>query len=118
MGYTTTFTGVISIDPPLSSEETDKLNAELDQDLSRMNIGTRWCDWRVTPDGAGLKWNGSEKSYYMPEWLTSLIDRIFIPMGRTLNGEVEASGEDAGDHWGMRVKDNVLEIKKATISWD
>jgi hypothetical protein len=76
-----------------------------------------WCQWVPTDDGTAIEWNGAEKFYNSEEWMQYLIDHFIgqtpraksvLPfLGRhTLNGEIEAEGEERGDVWKLVVKDN------------
>lgn len=37
------------------------------------------CQWEPTEDGTAIKWNGEEKFYKSPEWMTYLIDTFLKP---------------------------------------
>lgn len=110
MGYTTTFTGEIAIEPPLSGTELVALREFLDDRYDYKTHPSIHCDWE-SPDGATIRWNGSEKSYAMPEWLKWLIENKL--QGHTLNGEMYAEGEEQGDRWMLIVEDNVVKVKQA-----
>ena len=56
-----------------------------------------YCDWELTEDHMHIKWNGTEKFYDYVEWLQIIIDKILLPHGLTLSGEVKFQGEDAKD---------------------
>ena len=74
-----------------------------------------WCQWKIV--GNRLKWDGIEKFYHYVEWLEYLIEHFFKHWGYTLNGEVLWEGEWREDMGKIIVKDNVVEIKKAKISY-
>lgn len=101
MGYTTTFIGKIKFDRPLDAEDSWEISDYIAD--SGDNI-----DWEVCDGGQALRWNGMEKSYFMPEKLENLIHKFFVPMGYALNGKMLAQGESPGDVWKLIVKDNVV----------
>lgn len=105
MGYTTDFSGSISIEPPLNQEEIDFLTkfsqtrrmdreagpyyAEPGDDMGQSNAGGvrdhnrppagqpgLWCHWVPTKDGKELEWDGGEKFYDSAEWMTYVIDHF------------------------------------------
>ena len=52
-----------------------------------------WLQWEIVDDY--IQWNGAEKFYGYTEWLIYLIEKIFQPLGYTLNGKIFFIGEDA-----------------------
>lgn len=149
MGYTTEFSGHITIDPPLSDKERDYLTRFSDSrrmdrargpyfiegsgyagqgrdpDIRDNNIPPPcqpglWCQWVPSDDGSRLEWNGAEKFYAAPEWMSYLRSH-FIATGAAkildpqhqgfwtphrMSGEIMAVGEDAGgDTWKLIVND-------------
>lgn len=124
MGYTTTFEGELEIFPLLTGPQTTELNRFCNERHSlRREEGPNasdnheasyapglHCDWET--DGASLRWNGSEKSYDMFEWVEVLNERFFKPWGCRLEGEVVATGQRAGDVWCIRAdKDGLRKIR-------
>lgn len=109
MGYSTQFTGTLTITPPLNPHEIDYLDRFSDvRHMNRTNgpyyIGRDeadvlngnqppagqpglWCDWSATPDGTGLHWTGAEKTYNTVEWVQYLIDH-FLKAGAAAAGQV------------------------------
>ena len=76
-----------------------------------------WCLWIPTNDGAAIEWNGGEKFYKAVHWMQYLIDHFIgsaphakkmlrFLQGHTLNGEIDACGEDPDDRWKLIVVDN------------
>lgn len=105
MGYSTEFTGTVSVDPPLNGPEMAYLrkfaqsrryqcsggpyHVETDGDWNRHSgctaINTNqepsgqpglWCKWEPTEDGTGIEWNGVEKFYDADAWMRYLIDHF------------------------------------------
>lgn len=117
MGYTTEFTGSVSINPPLQPEAVAFINKF--SDTRRMNrkkgpyycgkgfAGQShesdiidynepppgqpglWCQWNVSDDGCFISWNGAEKFYSAAEWMQYVID-YFIKPGCLALGHVAA----------------------------
>lgn len=88
-----------------------------------------WCQWVPTEDGAAIEWDGGEKFYDSVEWMAYLIEHFIgsapkakaqLPFlqAHTLNGVIEAQGEESGDIWRLIVKDNEVRAKKARIVYD
>lgn len=117
MGYTTTFEGHVTIDPPLNEHEREYINRfsqtrRMDRDKGPYyaNPGTDgvgqdheadirdynrppagqpglWCKWEVTEDGRAIQWSGAEKFYDSPEWMQYLIDH-FLKEGAVVQREL------------------------------
>ncbi|GAA1242145.1 hypothetical protein GCM10009665_36190 [Kitasatospora nipponensis] len=115
MGYTTTFTGQIAVEPPLNEQEnaylrkfagTRRMNRDngpyfvdgtgyagqgRDADIREYSEPSEgqpglWCQWEPTDDGAAIEWNRTEKFYDSPQWMTYLIDHFLKP-GAHAQGE-------------------------------
>ena len=71
-----------------------------------------WCQWRPTPDGAAIEWDGNEKFYDYTAWMQYIIDKFVIPSKRTANGVIEFQGEEMSDRGTITVKDNVVVEKQ------
>lgn len=76
-----------------------------------------WCEWEPTESGGAIRWSGAEKFYDYVEWLQYLIRNFLKPWGYVLNGEVEWQGEDNSDRGQIVVKDNVVKIPKAVVTY-
>jgi hypothetical protein len=66
-----------------------------------------WCQWTVGDDNDTIVWDGGEKFYNYEDWLAYIVANFLEPWGRTLNGEVEWSGEEHGDFGKIVVEDNI-----------
>lgn len=133
MGYSTDFTGNVTVTPPLNGPEMAFLR-KFAADDHRNQRGTPeygyYCSWVPTPDGLGIEWSGMEKFYAADEWMQFLID-TFLKPGATLqaaladgtatdpmyqhftfdhivSGRIEAQGHDADDRWTLAVEDNIV----------
>lgn len=76
---------------------------------------TSYCQWVVTEDGSFVEWDGNEKFYEAMDWMQYIIDNFLglnpaanldFSKGHTLNGQIEAQGEEEEDQWSLVVKDN------------
>jgi hypothetical protein len=112
MGYTTDFTGVVAIVPPLNRAEIDYLNAFAETrrmhrsngpyyvqgsgdfgqgrdddviDYNQHPVGqpSLWCGWVPSDDGTAIEWNGVEKFHDADEWMAYLIDHFLKPAAVT-----------------------------------
>jgi hypothetical protein len=148
VGYDTTFSGQVTVDPPLSPAEVQFLKDFSEtrhcthQDspfaavggytCSGRNCGSPgpgvpdfWCLWEATDDGTAIKWNGAEKFYDSEAWMKFLISNFLAPGSvagpaylthdHTLNGVIDAEGEEAGDIWRLIVKGNIVRRVDATV---
>jgi hypothetical protein len=86
-----------------------------------------WCNWVPTDDGTAIEWNGGEKFYDASEWMAYIIDHFlkpgaaaplpFLQKNHTLNGTIDAQGEDRNDRWLLVVEDNRVSTKQAQITF-
>ncbi len=110
MGYTTDFSGRVSVTPPLNAAEVEyltkfsesrRMDRSLgpyyvdgsgfrgqghDADIKNFNTPpagqpSLWCGWIPTPDGTAIEWDGTEKFYASEEWMQYLIDHFLKPGG-------------------------------------
>lgn len=108
MGYTTEFSGQVTIDPPLNLEEinylmrfneTRRMNrrngpyyvdgggfhgqAEEADILNYNNPPEEqpslWCQWVPNDEGTAIEWDGGEKFYYAAEWMKYLVEHFLQP---------------------------------------
>ena len=146
MGYSTDFTGHVTITPPLNAVEIAYLKKFADSrrmnrpegpystrdhsyselgfdDYNRPPAGQPglWCGWEPTDEGTTIEWNQTEKFSYSTEWMQYLIDHFLKPgahaqgqpgfeeftFDHTVNGTIEAQGEDPDDTWQLIVIDNL-----------
>lgn len=108
MGYSTDYTGSVTVTPPLNPHEITYLREfsesrrvnrpEGPYVVDGRDINARderqcpeqpsvWCDWVATHDGAGIEWDGVEKFYNGDLWMTYLID-TFLKPGATVQREL------------------------------
>ena len=84
-----------------------------------------WCSWVPTEDGDAIEWSGMEKFYDSAEWMAYIINHFLgtdplakgeldFLQGHTLNGTIEAQGEEPDDKWLLHVTDNVVEVEDYT----
>lgn len=123
MSYSTSFTGRFNLSRPLTLAEKNALDAFCDArhgPAEKLPHGlSGYCDWRVSEDGTQIERPSSDGSFYSyDKWLLLVIERFFAPWGVLLNGEMEWSGEEAGDMGKLVLKDNVLTVKQAKIVYE
>lgn len=106
MGYETTFTGRVTIAPPLNRHEIDYLLAFAETRHEPRSTGPYalgygdeidaapdpgkpgyWCKWAPTADGTAIAWNEHEKFYDADLWMEYLI-RTFLKPGATCAQEL------------------------------
>jgi hypothetical protein len=71
-----------------------------------------WLKWEPTEDRKYLVWNGAGKFYNAEHWICYLIEKVLEPRGYSLNGVVNAQGEDDNDKWNIRVVNNSVLVGK------
>lgn len=119
MGYTTKYSGTVTVEPQMDWAMRAAIrefcaNADVGKVGKNLNLdGT--CDWKASDDFTGLVHNGMEKSYDQDKWLQALIDDLLAPAGFNCNGIIDCQGEDVGDTWRIYVRDN--EVSKDTPSY-
>lgn len=119
MGYTTEFEGEFEITPPLTLDQLTEINNFMEgRHGGNINVYEGFpsfhCDWET--NGDTIKWNESEKSYKMYEWIKLLNEKFFKPWGCMLTGDISAQGENKDDRWGMRAKDGEIKRLRAVIN--
>jgi len=77
-----------------------------------------WCQWIPNEEGTALVWDEGEKFYNYVEWLEYIIEHFLKPWGYTLEGTVEYQGEDRDDRGMILVKDNIVSVKHAVITYE
>lgn len=101
------------------------------------NVGSEF--FTDAEEGAALVWDGGEKFYESENWMVYLINHFLKPgaeaskdleasvaqdprfalftFDHTLNGEIEAQGEDPDDRWKLIVEDNIVKTSQVVITW-
>jgi hypothetical protein len=87
-----------------------------------------WCQWVPTPCGNYIEWDGNEKFYNADDWMKYLIEHFLMPGAKaelgflqknhTLNGKIEAQGEDPDDRWLLRVVNNTVTTHRGRVVYD
>ncbi len=83
-------------------------------------VPSLWCGWSLVdmaPDEVVLEADDG-KNDEVQDWLRYLIESFFEPWGYKLNGVVYWKGEEDLDMGRMVVKDSVLTIQVASVSYE
>lgn len=124
MGYDTTFTGHVTITPPLNAAEISYLKDfassrrfqrhsgpytapgnefrgfdTIDYNSPPTGQPNLWCQWMPSDDGTRISWDGNEKFHDAEQWMTYLID-TFLKPSATLAAEL--ADPAAGRHYDSR----------------
>lgn len=113
MGYTTYFSGDVSVTPPLNEDEISFLRdfnntrrmhrsggplfvkgeGPYGQDHGPDTIHDSnkpdpdqpglWCQWVPTDDGTAIEWDTGEKFYEATEWMEYIVNRLLSPAARS-----------------------------------
>lgn len=127
MGYTTEFQGALKFTKELSASQISYLSKILGVDFrdikELMNLTpkkdgeisdlTYAIDLKFTADFAGLKWDGTEKSYEMDkqvEFVIAYMTKKYPDFG--LQGFMNAQGEEVDDRWRLNVENNKVTVIK------
>jgi hypothetical protein len=100
VGYTTDFTGEFRFEGAVPAETILRLMdlaGEDGNDLPGDWPDDGYCQWVLTKDRGGLRWDGNEKFYDYVEWLEAIIANVLKPAGIGLTGTVGYQGEEIGD---------------------
>ncbi len=96
-----------------------------------------WLQWEPNDEGTELSWDGGEKFYHAEEWMMYIVHNLLGPAAleyitthsdedkrlehftcnHTVNGVIEAYGEDRQDMWRIVVKNNVVSSEHAELVW-
>jgi hypothetical protein len=112
MGYSTKFKGKLLFGRAITSDELLELQSFLGENVP----GVGYIDLRVTKNMDGLEWDGSEKTYDLPDKVNFLIAKMrnkHPDFG--LSGSLLAQGEEVGDVWKLVVEDNFATTKNINI---
>lgn len=111
MGYSTDFTGELKFNKELAASELSELKKFFGEDCRDHPewdgaSGLYYIDLEFNDDFSGIRWNGAEKTYDMPECINMIITNMrkkFPSFG--LFGEMLAQGEDYDDRWVLTIVD-------------
>jgi hypothetical protein len=123
MGYSTRFLGRFDFNKPIPLniiESMKKLEGVDTRDLSGTVYPGNYCQWILTNDNKGVKWDGEEKFYQWEEWLNWLIRNFFLPNDIKLTGKVSFQGDDIEDAGFIEVFDGnrVVVTRVPTVADD
>ena len=76
-----------------------------------------WCQWAPTSKRT-IEWDQGGKFYYATEWIQYIIERVLIPRGYVLNGEVKWYGEESCDMGVICISANIVTEKIAKITYE
>lgn len=117
MGYTTKFTGSVSLSRALTiAEARILLEANEDNDATKALFGrNNYLQWVPTESLDAIVWDGNEKFYDYVE-LMGDVCRWLKERGITANGDLYWAGESADDRGTLMVKDNEVTAEKGTTA--
>lgn len=117
MGYHTEFSGSLKFIKRLTTQQLSHLKNFLRQDCREhpeWNApGLTYIDLALLPDNSGMQWDGSEKTYNMPDLVNVVITQMrmkFPDFG--LSGVMTAQGSDVGDCWELYISDDGFAKKR------
>ena len=121
MGYTTEFMGTLHFVTPLTFDEESYLCSLFGEDRRdhpewHAPHDFTYIDLELSPDGNGITWDGSEKTYGMVEminWLIQHMRDVIMPQFG-LRGELLAQGEDMTDRWVLVINEAGFAEKRHT----
>ena len=95
----------------------DKEDNILDYNKPPSTQPSLWCCWEIDEDRTTLHVPEVGKHYYYDRWLQYIIN-ITKAKGYVLNGQVDWQGEDSEDMGRIIVKDNVIKVQAATVTYE
>jgi hypothetical protein len=117
MGYTTKFTGSVSLSRALTiAEARILLEANEDNDATKALFGrNNYLQWVPTESLDAIVWDGNEKFY---DYIDLMGDVCAWLKARdiTANGELSWAGESADDRGTLTVKDNEVTADKGATA--
>jgi hypothetical protein len=124
MGYTTSFQGVIKIEPELKASEI-KFIQGMFGDMREWNpkmakeLDMTWFNFEFDENFTGIRWDGSEKFYDADGCMKVLIDETLKKYPHLkFNGILQAQGEEFSDRWQLIVKNNKVTRKDVKLKGD
>jgi hypothetical protein len=115
MGYTTKFTGQISLSRQLTmSEAKALLDIHDNPDLASPGCPDSYLRWVPTDDLMGIVWDEGEKFYHYVEWMCWICDHL-TNLGITANGSLVWQGEETGDTGTLTVTNSQVNVSKGAI---
>ncbi len=125
MGYTTRFTGELKFTKELTASQLAHLKTILGEDvrdhreweIREGEDGLYYIQFELTDKFDGIQWDGSEKFY----GATTAANVVIREMRKVmpdfgLSGQLLAQGEDADDHWILRVGPDGY-ARKVKMKW-
>lgn len=110
MGSSTDFKGKLKFVNELTASQLAKLNEFMGEDCRDHpewgEEGMTYIDLEITKDFTGIQWDGSEKTYDLPEKINLIISQMqkeWPDFG--LEGFFIAQGDAVGDIWRLSIKD-------------
>ena len=121
MGYSTDFTGELTFVNDPTAKQLAKLKSFMGEDCrDHPEWGSKnytYIDLEITEDFTGIQWDGSEKTYDLPEKINMIIREMredFPNFG--LEGKLEASGESFDDRWYLVMVNGVATKKEIVLT--
>jgi len=111
MGYNTDLEGVLTFKNEMTIEQLKELQKFLGENPDNHKDWIRpaknsYIQFEITDDYSGLKWDGNEKFYYIPEAVNIILDNMRIKFPDfELEGEMLAQGEEILDRWKLVIED-------------
>lgn len=122
MGYTTQFTGHLTITPRVKPEDNEAYDFAIGSESWAQAGGEdhpgAYNQWTIKKYGTVLAWDNGETFYHYTDWLVWLCARFFAPRGYMINGRVEWQGEEFDDIGVIEVKGNAVSHQKIGLGND
>ncbi len=125
MGYTTKFTGELKFTTELTASQLAHLTTILGEDrrdhpeyeIREGEDDFYYIQFELTDKFDGIQWDGGEKFY----GATTAANVVIREMRKVmpdfgLSGQLLAQGQDAEDHWILRIDPNGI-AKKVELKW-
>lgn len=117
MGYSTYFSGEVTIDPPLSDEEIAAVRSKVNDSQVPDDYPDSYSTWTLSDDGSTIDppWD-SVKAYRAGEELAYWVQHV-IPAGHELEGYFHWEGEESDDQGRLDVEGRKVLSTMAEITY-
>jgi hypothetical protein len=120
MGYHTEFRGSLRFNTKLTETQLSAIKQILREDCrdhpewGAMDL--TYIDLALLSDNSGIQWDGSEKTYQMPELVNVVITQMRREFpGFGLSGVMTAQGSAVGDLWELYISDDGFARKRNLV---
>lgn len=105
----------------LDKKATEEMKNQMKEiDVNNETIKNSINCWKFSDDGKQIIWNEEIRECYdYIAWIQYIVDKLIIPNGYVLNGEMHWHGEDYADMWKLiTIKNNRIIVYEGKIVYN